>query len=124
MDYVTGLPAANCPTVHRQRHSTARTAYRNYFRPRRKIHIEFLAPPVGPIRHQTIVSSAYHPQTDGQTERVNQTMEQLIRTTCTDPQTWEKSLPMLEFAYNNVPSATTHQSPFFLNYGQDPVEGG
>ncbi|GJP83665.1 hypothetical protein CLOP_g13794 [Closterium sp. NIES-67] len=66
-------------------------------------------------------SSAYHPQTDGQTERVNQTMEQLIRTTCTDPQTWEKSLPLLEFAYNNATSATTHQSPFFLNYGQDPV---
>ncbi|GJP86142.1 hypothetical protein CLOP_g16205 [Closterium sp. NIES-67] len=66
-------------------------------------------------------SSAYHPQTDGQTERVNQTMEQLIQTTCTDPQTWEKSLPLLEFAYNNAPSATTHQPPFFLNYGQDPV---
>ncbi|GJP41219.1 hypothetical protein CLOM_g889 [Closterium sp. NIES-68] len=66
-------------------------------------------------------SSAYHPQTDGQTERVNQTMEQLIRTTCTDPSTWEKSLPLLEFAYNNATSATTNQSPFFLNYGQDPV---
>ncbi|GJP45154.1 hypothetical protein CLOM_g4567 [Closterium sp. NIES-68] len=66
-------------------------------------------------------SSAYHPQTDGQTERVNQTMEQLIRTTCTDPSTWEKSLPLLEFAYNNATLATTNQSPFFLNYGQDPV---
>ncbi|GJP49945.1 hypothetical protein CLOM_g9103 [Closterium sp. NIES-68] len=66
-------------------------------------------------------SSAYHPQTDEQTERVNQTMEQLIRTTCTDPSTWEKSLPLLEFAYNNATSATTNQSPFFLNYGQDPV---
>ncbi|GJP77401.1 hypothetical protein CLOP_g7799 [Closterium sp. NIES-67] len=51
-------------------------------------------------------SSAYHPQTDGQTERVNQTMEQLIRTTCTDPSTWEKSLPLLEFAYNNNQSIT------------------
>ncbi|GJP46255.1 hypothetical protein CLOM_g5561, partial [Closterium sp. NIES-68] len=66
-------------------------------------------------------SSAYHPQTDGQTERVNQSMEQLIRTTCTDQQTWEKSLPLLEFAYNNAPSTTTYQFPFFLNYGQDPV---
>ncbi|GJP61792.1 hypothetical protein CLOP_g18920 [Closterium sp. NIES-67] len=65
-------------------------------------------------------SSAYHPQTDGQTERVNQTMEQLIRTTCTDPSTWEQSLPLLEFAYNNATSATTNQSPFFLNYRQDP----
>ncbi|GJP78226.1 hypothetical protein CLOP_g8556 [Closterium sp. NIES-67] len=66
-------------------------------------------------------SSAYHPQTDGQTERVNQTMEQLIRTTCTEPSTWEKSLPLLEFTYNNATSATTNQSPFFLNYGQDPA---
>ncbi|GJP42097.1 hypothetical protein CLOM_g1688 [Closterium sp. NIES-68] len=66
-------------------------------------------------------SSAYHPPTDRQTERVNQTMEQLILTTCTDPRTWEKSLPLLEFAYNNATSATTHQSPFFLNYGHDPV---
>ncbi|GJP38085.1 hypothetical protein CLOM_g22530 [Closterium sp. NIES-68] len=66
-------------------------------------------------------SYAYHPQTDGQTERVNQTMEQLIRTTCADPQTLEKSLPLREFAYNNAPSAATHQSPFFLNYGQDPM---
>ncbi|GJP50822.1 hypothetical protein CLOM_g9981 [Closterium sp. NIES-68] len=65
--------------------------------------------------------SAYHPQTDRQTERVNQTMEQLIRTTCTDPSTWEKSLMLLEFAYNNATSATTNQSPCFLNYGQDPV---
>ncbi|GJP52126.1 hypothetical protein CLOM_g11223 [Closterium sp. NIES-68] len=66
-------------------------------------------------------SSAYHPQTDGQTKRVNQTMEQLIRTTCTDPSTWEKSLPLLEFAYNNATSATTNHSPFFLNYGQGPA---
>ncbi|GJP46804.1 hypothetical protein CLOM_g6059, partial [Closterium sp. NIES-68] len=69
-----------------------------------------------------LFSSAYHPQTDGQTERVNQTMEQLIRTTCTDPQTWEKSIPLLEFVYNNAPSVTTHQSLFFLNYGQEPAQ--
>ncbi|GJP78818.1 hypothetical protein CLOP_g9086 [Closterium sp. NIES-67] len=50
--------------------------------------------------------TAYHPQSDGQTGRTNQTMEQLIRTTCTDPAQWEDSLP-LEFAYNNAPSATT-----------------
>ncbi|CAI5484152.1 unnamed protein product [Closterium sp. Yama58-4] len=66
-------------------------------------------------------SSSYHPQTDGQTERTNQTMEQLIRTNCPDITKWEDSLPMLEFAYNNAPSATTNQSPFYLNYGIDPV---
>ncbi|GJP45655.1 hypothetical protein CLOM_g5017 [Closterium sp. NIES-68] len=67
------------------------------------------------------LSTAYHPQSDGQTERTNQTMEQLIRTTCTDPAQWEDSLPLIEFAYNNAPSATTTQSPFFLNYGIDPT---
>ncbi|CAI7808241.1 unnamed protein product [Closterium sp. NIES-54] len=66
-------------------------------------------------------SSAYHPQTDGQTEQTNQTMEQLIRTNCPDPARWEDSLAMLEFAFNNAPSSTTNYSPFFLNYGMDPM---
>ncbi|GJP30216.1 hypothetical protein CLOM_g23531, partial [Closterium sp. NIES-68] len=48
-------------------------------------------------------SSTYHLQTDGQTERTNQTMEQLIRTNCSDICKWEDSLPMLEFSYNNEP---------------------
>ncbi|GJP84276.1 hypothetical protein CLOP_g14339 [Closterium sp. NIES-67] len=66
-------------------------------------------------------SSAYHPQTDGQTERTNQTMEQLFRTNCPDRKTWEDVLPMLEFSYNNAPSATTNHSTFYLNYGMDPT---
>ncbi|GJP78049.1 hypothetical protein CLOP_g8378, partial [Closterium sp. NIES-67] len=66
-------------------------------------------------------SSVYHPQTDGQTERTNQTMEQLIRTNCPDRKKWEDVLPMLEFSYNNAPSATTNHSPFYLNYGMDPT---
>ncbi|GJP47026.1 hypothetical protein CLOM_g6258 [Closterium sp. NIES-68] len=66
-------------------------------------------------------SSAYHPQTDGQTERTNQTMEQLIRTNCPDRKKWEDVLLMLEFSYNNAPSATTNHSPFYLNYGIDPT---
>ncbi|GJP54444.1 hypothetical protein CLOM_g13533 [Closterium sp. NIES-68] len=65
------------------------------------------------------LSTAYHPQSDSQTERTNQTMEQLICTTCTDLAQWEDTLPLIEFAYNNAPSATTTWSPFFLNYGID-----
>ncbi|CAI7890689.1 unnamed protein product [Closterium sp. NIES-54] len=66
-------------------------------------------------------SSAYHPQTDGQTERTNQTMEQLIRTNCSDPARWEDSLAMLEFAFNNALSSTNNHSPLFFNYGMDPM---
>ncbi|GJP33350.1 hypothetical protein CLOM_g17894 [Closterium sp. NIES-68] len=65
------------------------------------------------------LSTAYHPQSDGQTERTNQTMEQLIRMTCTDPAQWEDALPLIEFAYNNAQSAKTTQSLFFRNYGID-----
>ncbi|GJP64062.1 hypothetical protein CLOP_g21093 [Closterium sp. NIES-67] len=61
--------------------------------------------------------TAYHPLTDGQTEWTNHTMEQLIRTICTDSTQWEDSLPLMEFAYNNAPSSMTAQSPFYLNYG-------
>ncbi|GJP45881.1 hypothetical protein CLOM_g5223 [Closterium sp. NIES-68] len=66
-------------------------------------------------------SSAYHPQTDGQTEKTNQTMEQLIRTNCPDRTKWEGVLPMLEFSYNNAPLATTNHSLSYLNYGMDPT---
>ncbi|GJP47096.1 hypothetical protein CLOM_g6329, partial [Closterium sp. NIES-68] len=64
------------------------------------------------------LSTAYHPHSDGQTERTNQTMEQQIHTTCTDPAQREDALPLIEFAYNNAPSATTTQSPFIENLRQ------
>ncbi|GJP85821.1 hypothetical protein CLOP_g15918 [Closterium sp. NIES-67] len=48
-------------------------------------------------------SSAYHPETDGQTERANQTMEQVIRATCDDVADWEQQLPPIGFAYHNAP---------------------
>ncbi|GJP36450.1 hypothetical protein CLOM_g20957 [Closterium sp. NIES-68] len=67
------------------------------------------------------LSPTYHPQTNDQTKRTNQTMEQLIRTTCTDPTQWEDSLPLIEFAYNNAPLSTTAQSSFYLNYGLNPM---
>ncbi|GJP42088.1 hypothetical protein CLOM_g1680 [Closterium sp. NIES-68] len=65
--------------------------------------------------------SAYHPQTDGQTEWTNQTMEHLIRTNYPEISKWEDLLPMLESSCNNAPSAMTNQSPFFVYYGMDPT---
>ncbi|GJP62245.1 hypothetical protein CLOP_g19329 [Closterium sp. NIES-67] len=68
------------------------------------------------------MSSAYHPQTDGQTERLNQIVEQLLRAACKDEiSKWELHLPVLEFAYNNATHAATGQTPFFLCYGRHPL---
>ena len=67
------------------------------------------------------VSTAYHPQTDGQTERVNQTLEQYIRMYCAYQQDdWHEWLPLAEFAYNNADHTSTGVSPFKANYGYDP----
>ncbi|GJP69425.1 hypothetical protein CLOP_g417, partial [Closterium sp. NIES-67] len=68
------------------------------------------------------MSSAYHPQTDGQTERLNQIVEQLLRAACKDEiSKWDLHLPVLEFAYNNATHAATGQTPFFLCYGRHPL---
>ena len=67
------------------------------------------------------LSSAYHPQTDGQTERVNQILEQYLRCTISYQQDdWVDFLPLAEFAYNNTLHASTKVSPFFANYGFHP----
>ena len=66
-------------------------------------------------------TSGYHPEGDGQTERVNQTLEQYLRVYCNYQQdNWSSLLPLAEFAYNNAPSATTGTSPFFANKGYHP----
>ena len=66
-------------------------------------------------------STAYHPQSDGQTERVNQTLEQYLRIYCDYQQDdWQQLLPLAEFVYNNTQSSSTKVSPFFANYGFHP----
>jgi len=67
------------------------------------------------------LSTAYHPQTDGQTERVNQTLEQYLRTYCNYQQDdWSNLLPLAEFCYNNSTHATTGKTPFYANLGYNP----
>jgi len=66
-------------------------------------------------------STAYHPQTDGQTERTNQTLETYLRTYINYQQDdWVDYLPIAEFAYNNSIHSATTLSPFFANYGYHP----
>ncbi|WVZ75845.1 hypothetical protein U9M48_023869 [Paspalum notatum var. saurae] len=64
-------------------------------------------------------STAYHPQTDGQTERVNQLLEDLLRAcVLTYGPNWEDSLPYAEFSYNNSYQASIEMSPFQALYGR------
>ena len=66
-------------------------------------------------------SSAFHPQTDGQTERLNSVLEQYLRIYCDYQQTdWASLLPIAEFSYNNSKHSATTLSPFFANYGFHP----
>jgi len=73
---------------------------------------------------QTKLSTAYHSQMDGQTERVNQELEQYLRVFINHRQEqWPDWLGMAEFAYNNKIHTATKVSPFKINYGQDPRIG-
>ena len=67
------------------------------------------------------LSTAFHPETDGQTERANATMEQYLRAYVTYLQDdWSRWLCLAEFAANNQASESTGVSPFFANIGFDP----
>ena len=67
------------------------------------------------------MSTAYRPQTDGQTERLNQILEQYLRCFVDYDQTnWVELLPLAEFAYNNAESASTRMTPFYACTGQHP----
>jgi len=73
---------------------------------------------------QTKLSTAYHPQTDGQTERVNQELEQYLRVFIDHRQEqWPDWLGTAEFAYNNKIHTATKTLPFKANYSQDPRMG-
>jgi hypothetical protein len=64
-------------------------------------------------------STAYHPQSDGKTERVNKVLEDLLRAyAMTFGKDWESSLPHAEFSYNNSYQATTKIPPFKALYGR------
>jgi hypothetical protein len=68
------------------------------------------------------MSTAFHPQTDGQTERMNRTLEDALRHYVSPTQTdWDTYLSPLEFAINNAVQESTKETPFVLNCGQHPL---
>ena len=67
-------------------------------------------------------STAFHPQTDGQSERMIQTLENFLRPYVeAHPQTWSQSLMLAEFVANNAVNVATGYSPFYLNAGDHPL---
>jgi hypothetical protein len=66
------------------------------------------------------MSTAYHPQTDGQSEALNKVIENYLRAYCADePVAWVNLLPLARFAYNNSMNAATKTTPNNLLYGMD-----
>ena len=75
---------------------------------------------LGMIGTKLRMSTAYHPQTDGQTERANQTLETYLRHYVNKRQNnWVTLLPMAQLTYNDKLSGTTGMTPFFANYGKN-----
>ncbi|KAF1336745.1 Pol protein, partial [Globisporangium splendens] len=66
------------------------------------------------------MSTAAHPETDGQTERVNRVLEDVLCSYATSFKEWSEFLPLAEFALNNSTHVSTGHSPFYMNYGIHP----
>ena len=71
---------------------------------------------------QLNMSTAFHPQSDGQSERSFRTLQQMLRAFVSPRQDdWAEHLPLLEFAYNNSKQASTGFIPFEMCYGRKPA---
>lgn len=67
------------------------------------------------------MSTSHHPQTDGQTERMNRVLEEMLRHYCDPSQSdWDTHLEAAEFAVNNAYQESVRETPFFLNYRRHP----
>ena len=68
------------------------------------------------------ISTAYHPQTDGQSERTNQSLEQYLRLYCgTHQKDWAAWLPLAQYTWNSWPNASMKKTPFELILGYTPL---
>ena len=73
------------------------------------------------VRTNYRLTTAYHPQTNGQVERMNQTLEQFLRAYINYEQNdWVQWLPIAQYAYNNGVYSATQVTPFYTNYGYNP----
>ena len=73
------------------------------------------------LQYNIALSTAYHPQTDGETEQVNQEQETYLRLFASNkPKEWSKILPMAEFVHNSATHSITQRTPFSLMMGYEP----
>ena len=77
------------------------------------------------IRTQLMMSTAFHPQADGQSKRTIQVLEDMLRVCVLDLKgSWEEHLPLVEFAYNNNYQVSIQMAPYEALYGrpcQSPI---
>lgn len=74
------------------------------------------------IRTKLNMSTSFHPETDGQTERAHRVIEEILRHYVREDQSdWDELLPVAEFAINSAKNQSTGYSPFYLNYGREPL---
>ena len=73
------------------------------------------------LQYDVALSTAYHPQTDGETKQVNQELETYLRLfTSNKPKEWSTLLPMAEFTHNSATHSVTLKTPFSLMMGYEP----
>ena len=73
------------------------------------------------LSYELALSTAYHPQTNGETEQVNQEIETYLRIFCgSNPTSWAQHITLAEFMHNHCPHSITNQLPFFLMMGYEP----
>ena len=73
------------------------------------------------LNYDLSLSTAYHPQTDRETKRVNQEIETYLWIFCgSNPTSWADKIPHTEFTHNHHPHSVTTQSPFYLMMGYEP----
>ncbi|KAK1605082.1 hypothetical protein QYE76_028755 [Lolium multiflorum] len=86
------------------------------------VHELLLEDTLGKAWDKVLFSTTCHPQTDGQTEVVNRTLSQLLRSMIKkNLKEWEECLPHVEFAYNRAVHSTTELCPFEVVYGFKPI---